>query len=304
MRDLSALASIPWAMEESRLQNYWRQLPACLAKGVPNANELQTLEAAASTKLKAVRGKVAVLPLVGVIEQRMSLMSFFFGGVSTEMVGAVIDEMLARKEIDAIVLDVDSPGGSIAGVEELADKLHQARAVKPIYSVSNSDMYSAAYWIGSSATKTFVTNGGGVGSVGVYMMHVDYTQALQADGIGVEFIRKPDQKADVNPYESLTDSAREHMQAIVADGYDKFVSAVARNRGVNARVVREKFGNGRIVLAKQALAAGMVDGIKTRDQLLSELQGAPQAPGSSRGRASAQVLRLRAEQRKRKAAGN
>ena len=253
--------------------------------------------AAAGKKLRSVRGKVAVMPIVGVVEQRSSLFQYYFGGASTEAIGAALDEMMGRSDVAAIVLDVDSPGGSIDGVQELSDKIFQARKTKPIYAISNSSMYSAAYWIASSATSTFATTGGGVGSVGVYIMHWEESEGLADRGIKVNMIRKPEHKAEANAVERLTAAGREHLQSVVDSSYVAFTAAVARNRGVDAATVRNDYGGGRIVLAKDAKAAGMIDGIKTMDSLLLELAGGE--PARSSARANVDILRKRAEHRAR-----
>ena len=85
----------------------------------------------------------------------------------TEAFGAAFDRAAADSSIGAIVLNIDSPGGSVYGVEELADKIYKARGTKPVYAVANSLAASAAYWIGSAASQLYVTPSGEVGSIGV-----------------------------------------------------------------------------------------------------------------------------------------
>jgi signal peptide peptidase SppA len=299
MLNLSSLNNTPWLIEPTRGEAMIRRLPELLSGGFPAMAEIEAREQAAAKRLKTVRGKLAVMRVHGVIEHRASLMSFFFGGFSTEMGGAVLDDYLNRKDIDAILLDVDSPGGSVAGVEEFSDKIYQGRSRKPIYAIANAEAYSAAYWIGTSASDFAVTPSGGAGSVGVYILHVEASKALEAAGYAVNFIRKPAFKAEANPYEALTDAAREHLQSVVDATYEKFVSAVARNRGAKASEVRANYGQGRTMLAKDALAAGMVDRIMSADELLAKLLGESTA-ASGRTRGEVDLLRMRADAARRK----
>ena len=94
-----------------------------------------------------------MLPLYGVISQKMNLMTQYSGGTSTEIFGSWFDEAMADASVDRIILDVDSPGGSVYGISELSRKIHGARGKKPIIAVSNSLMASAAYWIASAADE-------------------------------------------------------------------------------------------------------------------------------------------------------
>jgi hypothetical protein len=122
---------------------------------------------------------------------------------------------------------------------------------------------------------------GQVGSIGVFSMHVDTTAAEEAEGVKVTIVKAGKYKAE--NMEPLTDAAREAMQQQVDTYYDTFVADVAKGRGVAPKVVRETYGEGRVVLAKDALAAGMVDRIATLEEVLRGMQ----ASGRSNGRGTA-----------------
>jgi capsid assembly protease len=263
-------------------------------------NKYREAQAAAQAQaLRKVSGRVAVLPVQGAIEQRGSEISYFYGGFSCDLGEQAIAQLLAAKDVDAIVLDVDSPGGSIYGVEELADRINDARAKKPIIAIANSLMASAAYWIGSSASQVLSTPGGDVGSIGVYCMHVDYSGMLEQSGIKVSFVKAAKFKAEANPYEALSDVARENLQAGVDEAYGKFLKAVARGRGVPVSKVKDSFGQGRCLSADDAFEAGMIDRIVSFNQLMDKLTGGASSQMKT-SRASAEVMRLRHEQEKRK----
>ncbi|WP_052688250.1 S49 family peptidase [Xanthomonas sp. MUS 060] len=99
------------------------------------------------------------------------------------LLGAALRQALADDTVSQILIDIDSPGGSVYGVAELADQIQSARSIKPVVAVANSLAASAAYWIGCAAGELYVTPGGEVGSIGVWQAHFDYSQALAADGV-------------------------------------------------------------------------------------------------------------------------
>lgn len=214
---------------------------------------------------------VAVIPVYGVVEQRESIWSMLFGGASTEAIGRQLDSAMADKSVKAIVLDVDSPGGTVPGVQELADRIHQASHEKPIVAVANSMMASAAYWISSAAGRVVAAPGSDVGSIGVYSVHMDYSEALANEGIKVTVTKAGKYKAEGNPYEPLSEDAADYEQRQVNAIYSEFVNSVARGRGVSAAVVRESYGQGRTMLAGDAKAAGLVDEIDTLSGVVSRL---------------------------------
>jgi len=238
---------------------------------------------AAKLTLPRSEGAVAVLSLRGVVEQHRS----WWAGLSTDEVSGVLARLMTDPSIGAVVLDWDSPGGVVYGVPELADQIRGYRGVKPVYSIANAEMYSAAYWIGSAAAKTFVTPSGGVGSVGVWTAHVNASEAFKKVGWEVTVISSTPEKVESGPFAPLCDEAREAMQADVDTYYQQFLEAVAANRGKRTTAVASGFGKGRTVMPEDALAASMVDGIATLGELLGAL--VPRKKGSARATAAAKV---------------
>jgi signal peptide peptidase SppA len=173
--------------------------------------------------------------------------------------------------IGAIVFDVNSPGGSVTGVDELSKMIYDARGSKPIVAVANHLMASAAYWIGTAADELVVTPSGEVGSIGVFAAHQDVSAAMEKEGVKTTLISAGKYKTEGNPFEPLTDEAHASIQARVDDYYSMFTKAVARNRGVNVADVRGGFGEGRVVGAQQAVSLGMADRVATLDDVISGL---------------------------------
>jgi signal peptide peptidase SppA len=187
--------------------------------------------------------------------------------------------------VGQILIDIDSPGGSVYGVVELADEIQSARSQKRIVAVANSLAASAAYWIGCSASEFYVTPGGEVGSIGVWQAHQDYSQALDEAGVKTTLISAGKFKVEGNPYSPLNDEAQSFMQSRVDEYYAAFTKAVARGRGVPISQVREGMGQGRVLGAAAALAQNMVDGIATFNDVLKQMRRDAKQParaGASR----------------------
>ena len=160
---------------------------------------------------------IAVLPLYGVVTQRGNMIDDISGpgSTSTQQFTAALRQMLADDTVGQILIDIDSPGGSVYGVAELATEIVKARTQKPVVAVANSLAASAAYWIGCSASEFYVTPGGEVGSIGVWQAHFDYSKALEEDGIKPTLISAGKFKVEGNPYVPLDPEAQAFMQSRV-----------------------------------------------------------------------------------------
>ncbi|MGD0248293.1 MAG: S49 family peptidase, partial [Candidatus Limnocylindrales bacterium] len=220
-------------------------------------------------------GSVAVLPMYGVISQRMSLMSDMSGGTSIDELRGALRGALNDPSVSAIVFDIDSPGGSVDGMPEFASELRQARqGRKPIVGQVNTLAASAAYWLGAQMSELVVTPSGEVGSIGVFAIHEDDTAALEKQGVKMSLISAGPFKAE-GIYEPLSDVARAAIQDQVDELYGMFLADVARGRRTNIDNVATNYGQGRTLLARKALAAGMVDRIDTLETTVARLQPKP-----------------------------
>lgn len=220
-----------------------------------------TADAATWAARSAVRavGDVAVVPIQGVITQRDG-----WYGTSTEMARAALRDAAGAK---AVVLDIDSPGGSVYGVEELGAEIRALRATTPVIAVANSLAASAAYWIASQASEIYVTPSGEIGSVGVYGMHVDLSVALDQAGLKVTLVAAGEGKVEGNPYESLSEMALSDMTEDIERYYGMFVTAVRKGRSlgerrVSAETIRQEWGAW-VYGPRQAVEIGMADHVGT-----------------------------------------
>jgi HK97 family phage major capsid protein len=228
-------------------------------------------------------GNVAVLQLYGVISHRANVPRDISepGGTSTEAFGQAFDAAMKNPDVSAIVIDVDSPGGTVNGVEELASKILKARGQgKQIIASVNSLCTSAAYWIASAADEIAVTPSGDVGSIGVYTMHQDMSAYLEEMGVKTTLIKAGPFKAEGLPHFPLTEDAKAALQTRVDETYDTMTRAIAKGRNVPVSQVRSSFGQGRVVSAKTAVDSGMADRVATLEQVLAKLGVAMPARGA------------------------
>ncbi len=218
-------------------------------------------------------GAVAILPFFGIVSHRIHQVEDISGpgGTSTEGFARRFRQALNDPGIESIIIDVDSPGGSVSGVPELADEIYDARSKKKVVAVANAQSASAAYWIGSAAQELVVTPSGEVGSVGVWTAHQDYSKFMEMNGINVSLISAGKYKTEGHPYGPLDDEARAAIQSSVDAYYDLFVKAVAKHRGAKAADVRNGFGQGRMVSAHEAVSQGMADRVATLDETITRL---------------------------------
>ena len=277
-RILASVYSSAWAMQPRRLADVLDVLDYQSTGGKLTADEIRAyvgIGAAAGQRTEDVPGGVRVIGLRGIISHRAEMMDDMSGpgGTSVERFTGRLRDAMADRSVGAIVIDIDSPGGSVDGVTELASELRAARDSKPIIAVANTLAASAAYWIGSQASELVVTPSGEVGSIGVFAAHRDISKALEAEGETVTLVHAGKYKVEGNPYEPLSDDARAELQGKVDAAYAKFLSAVAVGRGVTVDAVAGNYGQGRTLDADAAVAAGMADSIETLDQVIARVRG-------------------------------
>lgn len=268
---LQAFMETPWAILPSKLAMLEDIVARHVAGEKLSAEEIQARINGAVPPQNTQVNSVAVMRVFGTIAPRTNMLTNMSGGTTAEALGKQFTDLVNDPQVSAIVLDVNSPGGQVGGIEELSKKIFDARGTKPIVAVANHLMASAAYWIGTAADEIVVTPSGEVGSIGVFAAHQDISAQLEKEGIKVSLIKAGKYKAEANPYEPLSEEARAAIQENVSDIYGSFIDAVARNRGVKPAAVRTGFGEGRVVSAKQAIELGMADRIGTLDEVINQL---------------------------------
>jgi signal peptide peptidase SppA len=213
-----------------------------------------------------VSGGILQIPVYGSLLNRFS---YAFGRWATgyQYIEKAVTRGLQDSNVNGIALMIDSPGGEVSGLFELTSMIHGARSDKPIKAYAADSAYSAAYAIASAASEIIVTRGGGTGSVGVVTMHVSYEEALQKSGIAVTFTYAGKHKIEGNPYQALSDSAKERIQARVDKLYGEFTSTVAEYRGMSEDDVRAT--EAMTYDAEDSVATGFADRVGVLDEELA-----------------------------------
>ncbi len=212
---------------------------------------------------------IAVISILGTLVRRTGAMDAASGLTSYASISAQINAAINDPNVDAVLLDIDSPGGEAGGAFDLADEIVSARSTKPIWALANDDAFSAAYAIACSAERIYLTRTGGVGSIGVIALHVDQTQRDALDGYRYTAIYAGDRKNDLSPHLPLSNEASTALQTEVDRLYEMFVSTVATNRGLDAQAVRDTQAG--LFYAGDAIEAGFADAIGTADDAMRAL---------------------------------
>jgi len=214
---------------------------------------------------------VAVIPVKGVLTKGLSFFSFLFGGASMKQIGIAFQAALDDPLVKSILLDIDSPGGTVDGTEELAEDIFKARGRKPIVAYTDGMMASGAYWIASAADEIYISGDTvQVGSIGVVATHIDQSKADEAYGEKWTEITAGRYKRIASGHRPLTDEGAAYIQDQVDYLYSTFVDAVARNRGVDQEEALA-MADGKIFIGKQALEIGLVDGVEAFSDLIDQL---------------------------------
>lgn len=289
----------PWAITPDMLRIVGSVLARRVLEPAGAAPDVAALRAEAAPATATATGGVAVLPISGVLAPKINLISNFSGGATFDALTEDVNRLAADPGISTIILDFDSPGGSVAGAGEFAQAVANASAVKRVWSQANFQCCSAAYWAAARSAEIIAAPSALVGSIGVYCLHEDVSEYLKSEGVTVTYIAEGTFKVDGNPTEPLSDSARAHLQALVSEPYARFVADVAAGRGATSDAVRAGYGQGRALTAPDALRAGLIDRIDTLEATIARARALPPVLNitatDARQRRSAEALAIERE---------
>ncbi|WP_339045280.1 S49 family peptidase [Candidatus Mesenet endosymbiont of Agriotes lineatus] len=204
---------------------------------------------------------IAIIPIYGILTQKPGAFDDVLGMTSYERIYEQVEEALADSSIETILLDIDSPGGEVNGVFDLADFIYNTRSKKEIIATVSGDAYSAAYAIASSAEKILLTRTSGVGSIGVIASHIDQSSFDEKQGIKYSTVFAGNRKNDLNPHEPITSESKESLQGEVNRLYEMFVELIARNRDLSTTAVRSTEAG--LYFGESAIDIGLADEITT-----------------------------------------
>ncbi|GFK95456.1 Putative signal peptide peptidase SppA [Fundidesulfovibrio magnetotacticus] len=257
-----------WALEPKRLDGLFR---AMKAKGMPDAASLAQLAAlrsnAAEERLYERQGDLAVVEMAGPLCKDGD---WWWGFASMRQIARALRQAAADPLVRAILLDVDSPGGTVDGIEELASSVREVASLKPLYAYVSGMMCSAAYWVGCQAREIAALATSDVGSIGVIMTHYDWSGFEEKLGVDVTYLTAGRFKAMGNASEPLSEESRAYLQGGLDEIYGLFLDAVAAGRGVS-REAALAMADGRLFLGRQALELGLIDRIESREAFINRI---------------------------------
>ena len=212
---------------------------------------------------------IAVIPVFGTLVNRTFGLSALSGLTSYQRLSADLARAAADPAVRGVLLDVDSNGGEAGGVFDLADHVVALRGIKPVFAIADEACFSAAYALACGAERLYVTQTGGVGSIGVVALHRDQSGADAQAGLHYEYLSAGARKTDGNPHEPLSDGARAALQAEVDRLHGLFAAHVARCRGLPDAQVRAQ--EAAIYFGPDAVAAGLADRVGALADALADL---------------------------------
>lgn len=194
----------------------------------------------------------------------------FDGSSSTVALRRQIRNAADDECVGSILLRIESPGGTTAGTQELAEEIVAATAKKPVYAYCEDLCASAAYWIASQCTKVYANASSLVGCIGTYTIVQDASAMMEKMGVKVNVVKAGDFKAAGTFGTPVTDDQLAEFQRLVDTLNGFFLGAVEKGRKLTAAKVKE-LADGRVHVGKEAAANGLIDGIRTFEETINEL---------------------------------
>jgi signal peptide peptidase SppA len=279
MKALDLASSVPWAIRPESLEAILaiaarEDIPqdvvaAMMTSGSPEAVAARLGKPLDNTHAVSIRDGVAVIPVAGPIFRHANLFSEISGATTTDAIARDLTTALDNPSVRSILLEIDSPGGEVAGTAELAGMIRAAHERKPVTAYVDDLGASAAYWLASAAGEIVAAPTAVLGSIGVVAVMKDPAKKKSAD---LEFVssKSPNKRPDLT-----TEAGKAQIQATVDALADVFFADVARYRGVPVETVQSDFGQGGVFVGQQAVDAGLADRVGSFEQTLRDLADPP-----------------------------
>ncbi len=264
LRAFGKACSVAWAILPESLNTI---LEIASREHIPDFEAVEAIRSRRMENTESVktRNGVAIINVTGTIFRYADFFSDISGGANVTTLARDFNSALNDGSVNSILLNVDSPGGEVAGINEFAQMVFQARSKKLIVAYVDGMAASAAYWIASAADEIVTDATGIIGSIGVVAAVPNPDVKSARD---VQFVSSQSPKKRPNPN---TESGRETIQAMVDDLAAVFIEAVARNRDVSLETVTSQFGQGGVMIGAKAVDAGLADRLGDFESTLSEL---------------------------------
>lgn len=234
-----------------------------------------------------VEDRVAIVPVMGELVNRGAWIGASSGLTSYEGLDAALRAAAADAGVRGIVLDMNTPGGEAAGAMEAGALVRTIGHQKPVVAFVNGLAASAGYAIAAGATRIVTIASGGLGSIGVVMLHLDRSAALERAGVKPTLIHAGAHKVDGHGFAALPDAARARIQGQIEGLYDLFVRSVASHRRLPEAAVRGTEAD--MFMGAKAVAAGLADEVRTIDDALVAAGGSRSHAARDAGSVPAQL---------------
>jgi ClpP class serine protease len=211
--------------------------------------------------LRTVVDNVAVISIEGTLVHKGKWIGSSSGDTSYEGIQTQVMRAGRDRSIKGVVFEVDSFGGEAAGAFDTADMIAELSAVKPTIAIMTDFAFSGGYLLGAAARQMVLPEGGGVGSIGVVTMHVDFSKQLAQEGINVTILSSGARKAEGNPFEPLPADVAARIRLELDKGRDQFAEAVGRYRGTRLTKQAALATEAGSYRGQAAIDAGLADGI-------------------------------------------
>lgn len=211
---------------------------------------------------------IAVIGITGSLVRRNIGLDAQSGLMSYAEIGQNLELAASDSSVAGILLDIDSPGGEAGGVFELAQRIREIDAIKPVWALACDSAFSAAYALACAASRVLVTQTAGVGSIGVIAMHVDQSARDAQQGYRFTAVTAGDFKGDLSAHEPLNKGASARLQLEVDRLYGMFVEHVAAMRAMTPKVVRATQAG--CFFGPESIDMGLADALVRSDQVISE----------------------------------
>lgn len=251
----------------------------------------KTVAMAAGAGYITLQGGIAVVPVIGPMFKGAGA----YGYADQNEIRMHIRNAVNDPAVTGIMLYIDSPGGSVAGTQDLADEIRAAGKVKPTAAYAEDLMASAAMWIGAATQEIYSNASALIGSIGVVTAIADYTKMLENAGVKVTMITTGKLKAAGSPFVQTTDEHVKYIQSLIDQTMNAFVADVSRGRGMRGETIRKM--EAAVFTASDAVENKLIDGIASFDQAFTKLQkrtGKKNA-GTARALAAQALLEMEAD---------
>lgn len=282
-RVLAHILDTPWLITEESLRTIVEI--ANRENPTPEAIAAQLGRPLDHTHQVTVRNGVATVPIEGPMFRHADLFTEISGATTYGQLATDLTVALNDPKVHAILLAIDSPGGEVTGLAELAKMIRAADAQKPVVAYVEGMAASAAYWLASAAREIVALDTALLGSIGARMTIVDQRERIAKTGVKVYDIVSSQSPAKVS--DPATQEGYARIQRTIDSLAAVFISEVASHRGVSEAKVIADFGQGDVLVGSAAVTAGLADRLGTYEALHAELEVRGNAPPARTSRASA-----------------